>query len=265
MTSAIKAFDLAIERSRNFLELYELLHNNRSRRIREDWATKFRSIMHWRAGEKIARVDGHGGDAILVYKTSIGISEEHFNHDILSELLRSALVTSVSALDRYMHDLILEKCWKLLSQREDNIPKKLRELKIPVIEVRKATEAIRKDPTARPGGRVKKALQDVMHKEMTFQKAFSVENGAKMLGIKSFWSEVARRMPGGPTSENVKKMLDDIAKRRNQIVHESDLERKVRSRKLSMRPIKLADARSSVDWMQNFVTSIELVVIRAGV
>ncbi|MBI3301966.1 MAG: hypothetical protein HYZ72_07805 [Deltaproteobacteria bacterium] len=81
-----------------------------------------------------------------------------------------------------------------------------------------------------------------------------------MLGIKDFWSVVASKMPGKPSKEDVMKQLREIATRRNQIVHEADLVRKIKSKQLTLREVKHAEAKNIVDWTKNFVGAIEQVV-----
>lgn len=82
--------------------------------------------MHWPESEQICRVDGLDSNSILIFRESVGIDNEHFSHDYVSELLRAALVAAVSALDRYLHDLVVDYSWKLLSQAEDDIPAELK-------------------------------------------------------------------------------------------------------------------------------------------
>ncbi len=47
------AFDHAMERTKHFLVLYNILHDTRSRDVRSDWAGGFRDLMRWPNSEKI--------------------------------------------------------------------------------------------------------------------------------------------------------------------------------------------------------------------
>lgn len=256
---AIKTFNLAIERSRHFLLLYKILKNNRTRSVRAEWTTKFNKLMRWPAREKIVRIDAHDGDSMLILREAVGISSEYFEHDLISELLRASVMSSVSALDRYMHDLIMKKIWGIMDKAESSIPPKLRKISIPAYEVKKAMKKIRKNKDSRPGGKIKIAIQDVLHREYTFQKPDDVQAGAQILGIEDFWKKVADEMPGQPPKKEVINKLRAISKRRNQIVHEADLPRTIRSRGTKFRDIKYKYAGDIVEWMSQFVSAIDRV------
>lgn len=93
--------------------------------------------MRWPDAERIVRIDGKDGNSMLILREATGLDRKRFAHDYLSELLRAAIASAVAALDRYMHDLIVDRCIKLLSRPEDDIPKELRKLAIPVLETKR--------------------------------------------------------------------------------------------------------------------------------
>lgn len=256
-------FDAALKRAKNQLNLYELIHDTRQRSIRSDWSESFAEMMHWPKSENLVRVDGHNKNSVLIFREACDISRENFAHEYVSELLRSAVVSSVSALDRMLHDHIVKHCWKLLNQNEDAIPRKLRDLKVSALDARKALEKLRKDNNARPGTLIKAAIQERLHREYTFQSPDSVLVAAKILGVDDFWGKVANRMPGAPEKREVQAKLRGIATRRNQIVHEADLVRTNRHQP-SLRPISHSDATEWVEWMEDFGTTVDDVV-RASV
>jgi hypothetical protein len=215
--------------------------------------------MHWPNGEQIVRVDGKDRQSILVFRESCGIERDHFAHDYLSELLRSAIVASVSAIDRLLHDLVVKHSWKLLTQREDQVPKKLKELPLTAYDAKKALEHLRRDGDSRPGNIIKRALQDRLHRDFTFQTPDSILGAAKLLGISDFWGKVADSFEGSPTKGELVEMLRKITKRRNQIVHEADLIRTSR-REASLREISHPDAEEWVTWMDKFGRAVAEVV-----
>ena len=102
-------FDATMRRVDRLLNLYDLLYNRRQRGTRQDWAAKFKNFMRWPSTEKIQRIDGN--HALLILREESLVSLNEFRQDELSELLRSAIVSSVSALDRYCHDELL--VWRL--------------------------------------------------------------------------------------------------------------------------------------------------------
>ncbi len=99
---------------------------------------------------------------------------------------------------------------------------------------------------------IKKALQRHLHRQYTFQKPDSVVAAMKMIGIKDFWSEVAKRMPGNPKNGDLKETLTGIADRRNQIVHEADIVLKTSAKQLSTREITLSQTQDWLSWVKDF-------------
>jgi hypothetical protein len=253
-------FDVAMERADHLLRLYDLLHDTRSRKVRADWAAKLISLMHWPKTEKIVRVDGKGKNSVLILREAAGIDRDKFTHEYLSELLRASVVATVSALDRYMHDIVVLHSWALLNRSEDKIPKELKRLYIPVLSARHALDKIRIDRKARPGVLVKEALRDQLHRTYTFQSPDDVQKAAQMLGVGDFWGKVATAMADSPGKDVVQKTLREISQRRNQIVHEADIVRKAKARKITMRDISAKNASDWARWMRNFVAAIDSVV-----
>lgn len=254
---AKKAFDAALDRGEHLLALYNLLRNRRTRAIREDWATKLRRLMHWSQSETINRIDGKRCMIILREGSVVGL--DSFSHEHLSELLRSAVVAAVSAMDRYFHDSVVERSWTLLSKKEENIPNRLKKLELPILQTKRALDRLKKSPTSRPGTIVKKAVQDKLHNEFTFQNPSRVEEAVQMLGVTNFWGQVGGNLPGTPEKQVIMNRLLKIARRRNQIVHEADLIRKTRDRKMTLRDITHADARQTLDWVKDFIAAVDQV------
>ena len=215
--------------------------------------------MHWPTGEAIVRVDGKDKQSLLILRPSLGLDHTNFTHDYLSELLRSAVVATVSALDRYVHDLVLQHAWALLRKPEAKIPPELKKLSLPVLATKRALAKLRDDANARPGHLIKAALQERLHRD-TFQRPDDLVKAAKMLGVKGFWDKVAQAMPGTAGGQAVKDKLQDIAKRRNQIVHEADIYRKTKAKKITLRDISKADADNWCVWTRQLVSAIDQVV-----
>lgn len=252
-------FDFAVERADHLLALYDILHNSRQRGGRRDWLLSFKKLMRWPKDEAIVRIDGKDRKSLLILRESLGIDADKFAHDYISELLRAAVVSVISALDRYMHDVVVDRSWSLLSLAEDDIPNELKRLRLPVLATKKALEKLRKEKSSRPGNIVKKELQKHLHIEFTFQKKSDIEKGAKMLGVQDFWGKVAAELGGNQTKAHIQERLTEIAKRRNQIVHEADLILKMKAKQISQREITHSEASDAVRWIKNFVEALNKV------
>ena len=259
----IDGFNAAMERVNHLLRLYDLLHNTRSYRVRRDWKASFLDLMHWPKGEAIVRVDGKDRESILILRASVGLDHTRFAHDYLAELLRSAVVATVSGLDRYMHDLVVCHSWALLRRPEAAIPTELRRLALPVLATKNALEKLRSSPKARPGHLVKVALQEHLHRDFTFQRPDDVAKAARMLGVEDFWSEIAKQMPGTPPKAQIIDKLRTITTRRNQIVHEADIVRKTKAKKITLQDITRATAEDWCGWTRALVAAIDKVVAAA--
>ena len=260
MTKPIDAFEAALDRAKHSLILYDLVHDTRNRSIRSDWATSFKRIMHWPASESIVRVDGKGADSILILRESLGIDRSRFTHDYTSELLRAAIVASVSAVDRYFHDIVVYHCWGLISRPEDQIPKQLLKISIPILAAKKAVEKGRSNNKSRPGHIVKKAIQEQLHRTFTFQNPDDIVKAAQMLAITDFWGRIANEMPDSQSKDAIIQRLKEIGRRRNQIVHEADLILKTKAKQLTLREVSPKYARDTVDWISSFGHAADKVI-----
>ena len=254
------SFEAAIDRAEHLLRLYELLHDTRQRSVRRDWSERLKKLMRWPNGERIVRVDGKDGQSLLILRESVGVDRQHFSHDYLSELLRAATVAAVSALDRYMHDIVVKHSWSLLDRPEADVPSELSKVRLSPLVAGRALKQLRSNPKARPGNLVKTALQKELHRTYTFQRPDDVLKAAKMLGIEDFWSKVAKAMPSSTKKGTVVEQLRTIAARRNQIVHEADLVHRSKSRQFKLRDLSFRDAREWVTWMKTFVLAVDDVI-----
>jgi ribonuclease BN (tRNA processing enzyme) len=136
----------------------------------------------------------------------------------------------------------------------------LKKLSLPILATKNALEKLRGDPKARPGHLVKAALQTHLHRDHTFQRPDDVVKAAQMLGVKDFWGKVAEQMPGSPDKGKVIGILNTIANRRNQIVHEANMVRKTRAKKITLREIARSTAQEWCDWSRLLVEAIDKVV-----
>ena len=246
------AFNHTMARVESMLKLFDLLCNQRRKAIRQDWARKFKVLMHWNQGETIYRVDGNG--AVIILRESANITDQSFCEDELSELLRAALVMAVSALDRYCHELVTSKIIGELKKPEDHIASELRKMEIPLI---KAVEAIRhaRKPDSRPMNMVKAILQDKIHRNFTLQKAGDIEQALHMVGINQLWTSCGTTM--GEKPEQIKRKLNSIVRRRDSIVHEGDLVKHRKGGSLTLNPIKFQVIHRDIDWIKKLVEAID--------
>lgn len=131
-----QSFDAALQRAERLLTLYELLTNTRQRSTRSDWADKFKEFMRWPKAERIHRIDGK--NALLILRPQSGLTANEFRQAELSELLRATLVVSVSALDRYCHEVLISKLMKQIGRSPNKWSKELKKISVPLSVVKNA-------------------------------------------------------------------------------------------------------------------------------
>jgi hypothetical protein len=253
---SIEIFDYAFDRAEHFLTLYDILHNSRQRKAPQPWKEKFSRLMRWPVNEQFIRIDGKDKNSMLILRSTLGIDRKYFAEEFTGELLRSSIVASISALDKYMHSIVIEKCWVLLNGR-GTIPTDLANFKVPLITTKKALDKLRSDKKARPGSQVKLQIQQMLHRELTFQNAAGMERAARLMGIKDFWRQVAAKMPNSPTANETKNDLRKVARRRNRIVHEADIVRKISAKSISQNRIDRSEVFEMVNWVRDFVHAMD--------
>lgn len=247
---AINVFKDGKDRAEHLLKLAKLLTNTRRRGIRADWERDFKRFMRWKANERIDRVDGTG--AILILRESSKISAQNFSAAFTSELLRAAHVTVVAALDRYCHQLIVDKCIKCLT---DNSSKsaELRKIAIPIADVCSAVKHAKKLRT-RPMNIVKASIQELLYKR-TFQSPDEIAQGLSIVGVTNLWSCCSQQLDCRP--QEITSKLNKIVSRRNKIVHEGDIIRHNRGGKLRHAEITPTQVANDVKWLESLVSAIE--------
>ncbi|MCJ7651308.1 MAG: HEPN domain-containing protein [Candidatus Lokiarchaeota archaeon] len=255
---SIECFEVSINRSLNLIQLYDFLKNKRKREMTKARADTIREFLGWKKKKKIKRIDGK--DSAIFFLDGSTISKDRFEHKYLSELLRSSLVFAVSAMDRYFHDIIVERSTKLLNRSEAKIPDHLKKLSLPLLTFKKTIQKIRGDKNSRVGTIIKMAIQNKMHSEFIFQSVNDISKAAKILGVDDFWRKVAKEM-GSNRVTDVQEKLSEIVKRRHTIVHEADLYRKTKIKKLVFRDIKRKGTQNWIDWIIKFVKAADEVIM----
>jgi hypothetical protein len=244
-------------RAEHLLKLSELLLNTRRRGMRADWARRFKRLMHWRQAEQIDRVDGRG--AVLILRQASGVNADHFDEEYLNELLRAAYAGVVASLDRYCHEVVLSRVIAELNRSQKSASRELRLMRVPIHAAKKAVLHARK-PKTRPMNIIRQALQEVLHRDETFQRPDDIARGMKIIGVDDLWGQCAQRM--GCQPRDIKKRLDRIVDRRNRIVHEGDILRRKRGGNIAYHPIRVSEVADDIRWLGDLVDSIEDVVNR---
>ncbi len=191
-----------------------------------------------------------------------------------NDLRRMALVMGVAAVDSYMHAVVLRRIADV--RRRADLPKALARLDIPFSEIADLANAFinaqrshpkkgsrptqRSHPKKglRPWVRVKASLQRRLLKE-TFQSYDQVGMAFAIAGIDKAWSQIGTVL-GENCEYIIKPWLNDLVHRRNQIVHEGDMKRASRPRKLRFNDINHAEIKGDIDEVAKLISAMDMVV-----
>lgn len=253
----IEAYKHTSDRAARLLRMHDALVNTRKYGIRADWAAKFRQLMHWSGNAEIERVDSR--QAVIILRHRATVTPADFTSDAAGDLLRSALVLSVSALDRYVHERVVKGIVTALKASDLN--RSQEQLQLPAAVTIRITQRVRRANLAgeavRPANEVRKEVQELLHKR-PFQSWREVEYGFELLGVKNFAGQVQAAYGTGDIRP-IQTQLAAIAKRRNQIVHEGDLVRHQRGGQCRCHEITPKFVRDSIAFLDTFVGHLEAV------
>lgn len=131
---------------------------------------------------------------------------------VADNILRASLTMLVSALDTYIHELVVNALLFELSKGYSVFHiEKVR------ISLKCASDESFDDRFAI----IESELRRQFSRE-SFQSSRQIENILSSIGIKKIWGKLSNRMDISP--EDIKRKLDLLVRRRNQIVHEGDLD-----------------------------------------
>lgn len=172
---------------------------------------------------------------------------------------RLSVVMAVAALDTYMHRLVVERVYA-----HEDLPRGLARLDVPfesLLEQADATKtAARQAPhSPRPRVAVKRLLRDRLLRE-TFQNADAVARALSFTGQSGVWAAIAAELSAPQPVPELKSRLDEIVRRRNQIVHEGDYRRLEKPRDSKRNPISSRQAQSDIDFIARLIDAIHAVV-----
>jgi hypothetical protein len=172
---------------------------------------------------------------------------------------RLSVVMAVAALDTYMHSLVVTRAYT-----QWPLPGGLARLDIPfealLAQADEAKDSARRKPhNSRPRVGGKRQLRDRLLRE-TFQTYDGVSTALGMAGLKGRWKEIGKQMSPEMEPIEIRERLDAIVRRRNQIVHEGDYERKERPRKAKTTPMTESEARADIDFITKLVDAIHGVI-----
>jgi len=178
------------------------------------------------------------------------------NEDLLW-LPRSAVVAAISALDAYIHAVLLERLPLVL--RTNPAPAALCAAMADILPIKNADgfrDALPVIISANAEAELTKRLNEKVLAFASYQAPANVQNAYAIIGHANVFASVSGLWPGPNSSENdLKRYLANYAKRRNQIAHEGD-----REASGAVRHMRPAYANDCAGFIENLVSRLNKIV-----
>ncbi|MCS6521358.1 HEPN domain-containing protein [Curtobacterium citreum] len=172
---------------------------------------------------------------------------------VADDLRRSALALGVAALDTYLH-------WALAKAPLKKMPSALKNLDVPFGELVELSEAMAASRTTiRPKVRVRHTLERVILAH-TFQSSRGVGDAMQMLGTRKAFAKIETKINPAQKAQSIQDQLNRIVRRRNQVVHEGDMQRQSRPRRIAREPVDTAEVADDLTWLRGLVQAIDEVL-----
>lgn len=174
----------------------------------------------------------------------------HFPSDDVSNILRSEIVYSVSAFDKYIHDIVRQGMVEIyLGSRPATNAYKAFGISLEQFEL------IKNATSFPPPESIFESTITENHKHLSFQDPDKVSGALSLIWAETHkWQRIATCL--GKTESDTKVELKNIVIRRNQIVHEGDIDLLTSN----LQPIAHLDAIESVNFINNLATCISTLV-----
>lgn len=171
-----------------------------------------------------------------------------------ADILRSAVVLSISAMDAYFHEVIAEKIAKFVrAKKGKQLPGKLVEIIKKEVNHERLIEIMFKErPLSHIANIVRKSIAD-----RTYQDAGKIEDILKIVGVDDLWFQVGKKLK--TSKEKAKTFIHLYVHRRHDIVHRGDFGATKRS-KNKLKSITRQYANNCVTHVEKFVKAINDVI-----
>lgn len=152
-------------------------------------------------------------DSLYTFLTT----QQKLKHEDVEDLLRSEIVYAISALDRLIHDLVKFGMVEIfINKRPSTDAYKKFQLPLEQISFMSSTSIL-------PPEAILEQWIINAHKHLAFQEPDKINSALNLISNTQYkWQVIAGNI--GLSESDTKTMLKNIVIRRNQIVHESDLD-----------------------------------------
>ncbi|CAM3035012.1 hypothetical protein SAXI111661_15325 [Saccharomonospora xinjiangensis] len=184
------------------------------------------------------------------------LEQQHVTEFDVTDLYRSAWVMAVGALDHWVFEEVHHRALHLLLQPTKDKPSRLAKLELPLSLF---------DRVYHDGASLRDEFDRFLRETFRYRSFQSPDKIAEAFGHvfkgSRFWHAVAQQMRaetgGTVTADSIRERLSHIVQRRNQIVHQADLDPAKPGQRAA---IKAEEARSVVTYLENLAAHIVMTL-----
>jgi hypothetical protein len=174
------------------------------------------------------------------------LKKSFFAEKNLNLLLRQSIVATCSAMDVYCNDILKENVMTVIHQKGTKSPNKLKEIEMTLGEFLSISEYADQDE------RIKQIILSKFDKFSLGSPKGISDTIEGYLGIENYWKKVSDKL--GKRQQDIKNEIDDIVKRRNDIIHRGD-------RKKNLTEIDPEIQNIEYSWTYSHVHAIKALIL----
>lgn len=208
------AYDLAVQNfavAEYLLQLFELFHDLREETNVEE--LRLAICRKWGLSESTALRQACNDQMFLVVRATAPIPQALLIENGADFLLRQAVVVSCTALESFFWDSLRENVLTIVRARRRGADESLRDLKLTL------DDYLSIENWADPNERLRQIILKNFERG-TLYATGDIDRIATILTVRDFWNSVAQRC--GQNARDVRRYLDELIQRRNQIAHRAD-------------------------------------------
>ena len=208
------AYELALQNfavAEHLLQLYELFRGLREKPPAEE--LRLVICRELACPDNTAVRESLNDHLVLLSKAAAPLPQALLLPDGLNFLLRNAVIVACNAVESFFWDSLRENVLTIVRARRRGADEELRKLTLTL------DDYLSIEGYADPNERLKQIILKNFERR-TLYDAESVGKIASILTVRDFWNAVARRC--GRAANDVRRELDDLITRRNQIAHRAD-------------------------------------------
>jgi len=208
------AYELAVNNfavAENLLQLYELFNNLREGPVTED--LRLAVCRLWDVPPNAALRNAYNEQMVMLAHANAPIPQALLIENGADFLLRQAVVVACTAVESFFWDSLRENALTIVRARRRGADETLRGITLTL------DDYLSLENYAEPDKRLEQIILKNFERK-TLYSTESIDNIAKILTVNNFWEDICKKC--GQSINDIRRNLDEIIQRRNQIAHRAD-------------------------------------------